>query len=553
MSTYFFPIKSSSLAHYFGGACIKAAKYFDNKPQDIQDRYKDFLLLTSKTGTKDTDCCLELVLTKDEIKDLIDVKNGWYLLDTNPLPITRIKKIYFSDKEQKDATITNIRMSTAYVPEFLLEVIAFDENPSSSLQLPPDCHGIDQTDKIKQYDRFLGALALMRLAHEPYMNYSINYISTLSFFNKIIDKQLKTNEQMNFNDAFQGIFTKNKGFEKVLQYLDHSIDEESLNSVARANNQTIKKDKITRIIDIDSLTDTWTYTIAILNAYGVGEEARKKRVDGLIQSNFSTLKEGKQEGVALCYGYNRGYSAFTKSYGEVVFKYKLESQLDYYTIESVYQYVFNGTVSSDFPYLDDWCPKLHPEQPKHSNQYVVLDELIIGKKKPLVLSKEWWDGLYSKFKIFGVLADKIFEVVKTVVEKDICLDITEQVQEDFECTIENETKKQVSLQKELDEVKKERCRLENENRHLENELKKANLPIQYQNNALHQTQNVVSEPESEYNVAKDSSEEKLKIVVLKYEDYTLKELKKIAKLKDDATLSELLLHQPNDKDLFSTK
>ena len=48
MSTYYFPINSSSLAHYFGGACIKAAKYFNNKPQDIQDRYNEFLLLTDK-------------------------------------------------------------------------------------------------------------------------------------------------------------------------------------------------------------------------------------------------------------------------------------------------------------------------------------------------------------------------------------------------------------------------------------------------------------------------------------------------------------------------
>lgn len=549
MSTYFFPIKSSSLAHYFGGACIKAAKYFDNKPQDIQDRYKDFLLLTNKTGTKDTDCCLELVLTKDEIKDLIDVKNGWYLLDTNPLPITRIKKIYFSDKEQMDATITNIRMSTAYVPAFLLGVIAFDENPSSSLQLPPDCHGIDQTDKIKQYDRFLGALALMRLAHEPYMNYSINYISTLSFFNKIIDKQLKTNEQMNFNDAFQGIFTKNKGFEKVLQYLDHSIDEESLNSVARANNQTIKKDKITRIIDIDSLTDTWTYTIAILNAYGVGEEARKKRVDGLIQSNFSTLKEGKQEGVALCYGYNRGYSAFTNAYGDVAFKYKLESQLDYYTIESVYQYVFYGKVSSDFPYLDSWCPKLQPKYPKRSTEYVILDELIIGKKKAKVFSTEWWNGCYQKFeKDFGRLSGKILEIVKPYIEKEILADIKDEIQESFQDELDKKDSYLHKVQKELEKAREE--------------LEKANLTINQLNQAMEnaktdtiypnhlkqlQGESVVAEPTVNYGQS-NCLDDDIKIAAMKYKDSTLDELKKRSKpkAKDTCKLSELLLNQPNE-------
>ena len=276
MNTYYFPIQSTSLAHYLGGACIKAAKYFNNKPQDIQDKYNDFLLLTSKKGTTETDCCLELVLTDDEIKDLIDVKENWYLFDTKPLPITRIKKIYFSNKEQKDVTITNITMSTSYVPSNLVEICKFDNNSSDSIQIPKDCQGVDQTNKINQYDRFLGALALMRIAHEPSMNYSQNYIATLSFFNHIIDNQLKTNKNLNVTSALQGIFT-DKGFEKVLPYLKQPINEDSLNRIAQENNQVVKKDKITRIIDVESFDDTWTYTIAILNTYGVGDESRKTR------------------------------------------------------------------------------------------------------------------------------------------------------------------------------------------------------------------------------------------------------------------------------------
>ena len=211
MNTYYFPINSSSLAHYFGGACVKAAKYFNNKPKDIQDWYKDFLLLTNKKGTKETDCCLELVLTKEEIGDLIDAKHGWYLLDTKPLPITRIKKIYFSNREQLDNTITNIRMSTAFIPDFLLDIRTFDENPVDA-QMPTDCQSVDQTNKINQYDRVLGALAMMRLAHEPYMNYSQNYFVTLSFFNHIIDSYVKLNNNQSFKYAFQGIFNNSKGF-----------------------------------------------------------------------------------------------------------------------------------------------------------------------------------------------------------------------------------------------------------------------------------------------------------------------------------------------------
>lgn len=454
MKTFYFPILSTSLAHYFGSAIIKPAKYFTNKPYDIQDKYNQFLLFTTKFGTTETDCCLEIVLTDEELKALVDVKNGWFLFDEKPLPITRIKKIYFSDRDKKNVTITNIRMSTAYVPENLIESRSFDNNPSSSIQVPSDCNGVDQEEKIDRYDKFLGALALMKTAGEPYMNYSPNYMATLSLFNSLIKDQVSNCNNSAFKNSYQGIFTYSYGFEKVLPYLNKHIDEQVLNMIASEEKQEIKKDKITRVIDINSISDnSWTYTIAILNAYGVGEESRRKRIDGLIQSHFSDVKKGKAEGVALCYGYNRGYSAFTKDYGvdeKISYKYKLESQLDYYTIESVYQYIFNnGIVSSTFPYLDKWCPKLALDRPKRRTDYVILDEIIIGKKKAKVFSEEWWNGLFPKFKEFGRLANVLF-----LFFKEICEEIKEDIREEQEDIIALYEGKLNKSNKQIDDLTK---------------------------------------------------------------------------------------------------
>ncbi len=543
MNTYYFPIHSTSLAHYFGCACIKAAKYFNNKPQDIQDKYNDFLLLTSKQGTTETDCCLELVLTDDEIKNLIDAKNGWYLFENKPLPITRIRKIYFSNPKQKDVTITNITMSAAYVPSNLVEICKFDTNSSDNIQIPKDCQGVDQTNKINQYDRFLGALALMRIVHEPYMNYSQNYIATLSFFNQKIGQQVKE-QKTSYKYAFQGIFNNSNGFEKVLPYLKHNIDENTLNNIAQENNQVIRKN-IARIIDVESITDTWTYTIAILNTYGVGDESRKMRIDGLIQSHFKSLKEDKQEGVALCYGYNRGYSAFTKNYGDVAFKYKLESQLDYYTIESVYQYVFNGIVSSDFPYLD-WCPKQQPKQSKISTNYVILDEMIIGGKKPKVFSTEWWNGFSQRFNKTFDSSKPIIEIIKNLVDSEMYSDIRDEIQEDIENKQLNHPIDN-SLQKELDMLKEELSQAKERNRELQELINQKGTRVQYP--IGEETIQVVAEPVYNYGNATISAEEKLKEVVIKYKDSTLGDLKKNVKLKDTAKLSELLLSQSTD--LFS--
>ena len=96
-------------------------------------------------------------------------------------------------------------------------------------------------------------------------------------------------------------------------------------------------------------------------------------------------------------------------------------------------------VSSVFPYLDNWCPKQSVEQPKRRSDYVILDEIIIGKKKAKVFSEEWWNGLFPKFNEFGRLANVLFHFFKEVCEemKD---DIKEE-QEDIIASYENRINK----------------------------------------------------------------------------------------------------------------
>lgn len=476
MKTFFFPIQSTSLAHYFATAIIKPAKYFDNKIADIQDKYKDFLLFTNKFGTTETDCCLEVILTDKEISDLIDVNKGWFLFDEKPLPISRVKRIYFSDNEKKEITVTNIRMSTAYIPDTLIGVQAFDNNPSEVIKIPSDCDGVNQEEKIEMFDRFLGALALMKTAGEPYMNYSPNYINTLSIFNSLIKEQISKIDQHIFKDSYKGLFTGSNGFETVLPYLIQKINEQILIKIANENNQEVKKDKVTHVIDVDSFNDTWTYTIAILNNYGVGDESRRKRIDGLIQSHFSEIKKGKAEGVALCYGYNRGYSAFSKDYGKedkVSYKYKLESRLDYYTIESVYQYIFNNTVSNYFPYIDEWCPVFSEFQPQKKTDYLILDEIIIGEKKAKTFSEEWWTKLYPTFnKEFGRFAQEIFRFFQ-----EIGSDIKDDIEDEQNELISQYEKKLNECKKKIDDLTKQLKQKTEENISLQHQLRDSAISV----------------------------------------------------------------------------
>ena len=114
---------------------------------------------------------------------LISAGKTWYLFESS-LPITRVKKIYFTEEQQKDKTLTNIRMGTAFVPESIVGAIcSFEYITAKEVKIPDNYYVKDQAKEIELYDRILGALVIMRLAREKYINFSETYIETLAVFN----------------------------------------------------------------------------------------------------------------------------------------------------------------------------------------------------------------------------------------------------------------------------------------------------------------------------------------------------------------------------------
>jgi hypothetical protein len=72
------------------------------------------------------------------------------------LPITRVRKIYFTSKERKEQTITNINMSTAFVPDELVEITknSFDNVQASEWTKPQDIHIIQHKEQLKNLMAF---------------------------------------------------------------------------------------------------------------------------------------------------------------------------------------------------------------------------------------------------------------------------------------------------------------------------------------------------------------------------------------------------------------
>ncbi len=428
---FYIPVRSSSLPIYFGNACIAPSKYLNNKLEDLQDRFSGYILISNKLISADTDCCIEVVLTKTEIEELIliDKQENLYLLD-RPLPISRVNYIFFENANQLEKTITNINLATAFIPKRLLRT--YDKFETVSVISNENLNKLENHNweiELKRFNSILGGFALMKNSGEDYMNFSENYFSTLSFFNKAIEIELiKSKKEINrkYFDAFLG---KDR-FHKLYPILNKNVTESDLEDIAQSENQKINRDKFTKLVDLNNLNHA-TLITAILVTFGVGEESRKKRIDGLILSNFrQDIPSDKSEIIALCYGLNRGYSIFQNKYKlgnqEKTIKLQLESKLDYYTLESIYQYVFNNERTERIPFIDNiQFGETNTRPFIKSSDYQIFDTVVIGKKKPKVLSEEYLSNLLHYFiqkdnsNYFKELFKRIIEILYNDISEEL--------------------------------------------------------------------------------------------------------------------------------------
>lgn len=407
-NSFYIPINSGSLAHYFSKAIILPAKYFTNKPDDIQNRFADSLLLSETKWVRNSDCSIEVVLSDAEVKELSKVSDHFFLYNT-PIPISRVKSVCFLDAKQKETTIWNINNGAAFIPESIVsveksrdvEVLSDSEiNAGNEFKTTSEL-----SDKIKRFDIILGGFAFMRLGGKSFMNYSANYFSTLSYFNKLIEEQTLNaakEKGLKFSNKYTGLFSKQESeWSKWQQYIYQNLDAQEIEALA--DKEGVKVEKKLGLLKIDSINpSSHLYELAILATYG---DRKNKSADNLVTDlTNGTIFPEKAEDVSILFGLNNGYSKLRNKYKGPVkdsnVKFTLDSKLDYYIIESIYQFVFNSSKASySFDYIDKWCPsgKLK-DNVKGYETYKILDTVIIAKKKqtPLELFLENYSAeIYS--------------------------------------------------------------------------------------------------------------------------------------------------------------
>ncbi|WP_264511612.1 Rho termination factor N-terminal domain-containing protein [Flavobacterium sp. N1719] len=434
-SIYYISIKSVNLAHYLSSGIIAPSIYIDNRNPDIQDRFKNNILLSTFKYTSETNCAVEIVLNSVEEAPR-KISQNFFLFDM-PIPISRIKAIYFSDEEQKINTEFNITSGAAFIPKGLLKDLKEDGISIIELEnVDSKSTGVDWSHFLKKYDQLMGGFAAMKIAKEAFQNYPTHYFKSLGYinelFNEILIKQ-KVEVENNFEFAF-----KDNGKSKAFH--DTIYNEITSNVVQNyASSEKVKLETRNGLIQIDKIPyNTYTYLVAILESYGPG---KRKQVDSFVSDLISgKFIENKKEGLALIFGLNKGYKSFRNKYKtenfETTIKFKLDSQLDYYIIESIYQNVFNNSSNSvsRFEYIDSWCVKIESEQINTSDfvTYKVLDKIIIQKKKQDIFKELFLSSLGKRNKIYDIIYQKINEWFPNFIKLD-----EEQLKEYFKVYIDS--------------------------------------------------------------------------------------------------------------------
>jgi len=345
----------------------------NNIETDLQSKNKQFLLLSNGyiTNLDEYHVLIEVILRIEEKSRLHIVQDIAYL-DT-PIAISRIVKIYVKDKKTIKFISTNLDTGDAgYIPEQLFALfkgVNFKQYDYKVLE--QNIHINEYNDKIIKYNSMLGMFAFMKNTNLYYTNktgifsnYSNNYFATLSKFNDIIIVKNETQHILNtIKDAkLSSLLSSNQIIDDTFinERLKECTDEDVKATFNSLLNEPSYKNKA-----LDQLKDKgYYYYICLLYIH---KQKNSNKKDNFKLNLYNQIPFDKAETALTILGAYYGYETIRakeeieiddKYYKKLLaknsinIKFKLDNNLDFITIETIYRYVFdNRKVTETLDYV----------------------------------------------------------------------------------------------------------------------------------------------------------------------------------------------------------
>ncbi|MBU1667732.1 hypothetical protein KKC13_04880 [bacterium] len=420
---FYMQIHRSNLADYISKAMIVPTKYIENRTEeDIQSKNKDFILLSDGyfDTLTDNQILLEIVLAEEEIQVLesisltVNTEDKIYACNV-PLPITRIRQIYIANKEiiSQYQSIFNIG-DVGYFPSERFTILTKSFNKKlKQYQIPFTVRNKiikwlkiskesklypykpllvknkKNQEKLLKYDKILGLFAFIKNTNFYFANrgkcisnYSDYYFILLGQLNNKIEVKEIDEKKLKFlKELLQIEETSFALIEKL--YKKEQIDDGFIKDIANKNeNEKLLLelfDEMTKMEALKSLQNTKDFHSAYLyiNRFDGDMESLKFKIQEIEKIDRAEILLAM---FGLYYGYSKIRAREAIEIEDDVFKnllidkreknikFMLDSKLDYITIESIYQYVFNDKISNgEFEYL---------EYPKYKPLKIILNKKI---------------------------------------------------------------------------------------------------------------------------------------------------------------------------------
>ena len=385
LNCFLIQINYANIYPYFDRGLLLASKYFlkDEKTEfDLQSKFPDFLVLTKNivVESKKNQLFIDIILTEDEVKNLISSTTPGIFFYDKPIPVSRVKTIYYSENQPINKVLKIIDAGGAsFIPNSLIEQLPVNTSIIDKFEFEV-VSNIDFNREIVHYDKLMGMFSFMKntnLFYGIYSNYSSNYFLALSIINQDVKKYINISNENPYIKSFEKIINNreqesaskqhlisslydpnvliNKNFlkdfiEKYKNEVEDSISE--LENILKKIDDPLAKTEYLDLLAKDKNLKIF-FQVAYIASYG--DKIGNSKL--ILKNTLAKEVPYSQAEIILAFlGLYFGYRSLNPvdtiqtNSGELAhiinknenIKFRLNSRLDYITIESIYQFTFNG-------------------------------------------------------------------------------------------------------------------------------------------------------------------------------------------------------------------
>jgi hypothetical protein len=423
--TLFIQLKSSNLSYYFNYGVIypldlEESEVYktENRKKDLFTQFSEYIILSQAiiNSFEDDDILVEIITKNLKVKS-IDNSNLSYIGE--PIPISRIKNIYFKTVVAQNTFISSVKtFPDSFIQEQLCLItpmsFPIQKEDLSKIELPHNLDLVEWKIVLRKFDKIMGMFSFMKNAgvffaeiDNSYQEYTPNYFCALSIINSTVKAQSTKDlglyryilfpfeiEASNVqrvlfrqimdsihNDLSFDLILANKIIQEALASRLATADEEKELKLILDYFKKLDQHQIAYkdLLMVDIIRKNYP-VLALLFLSKFSNKSRQHTDKQAVRNTFilheaqfnKSVTEYLLGVLGLYYGYktmikqdtnlNTSDGTFaTISEQLQSIKFKLISPLDRITIESIFNFCkTNKTISEDYPFLNIQSSKKQP-------------------------------------------------------------------------------------------------------------------------------------------------------------------------------------------------